>query len=82
VKQQLEAQVEVLAKLVAGIGMGEVKKEEGGEKVMRYPTIGWGRGMGDPMDGTDGRLPSIREDKSYPRKTLAYVVHQVRCGYI
>ncbi|KIW05263.1 uncharacterized protein PV09_03795 [Verruconis gallopava] len=71
VKDQLEAQVQVLAQLVAGIGISREKKEKKNEALsLRLPTVGWGRGLSDPLDGTDGRLPAIMEDKSYPRQTL------------
>jgi hypothetical protein len=74
VKEQLEAQVQILAQLVAGIGMKENGTKSKDTVVsLRYPTVGWGRGMSESLDGSDGRLPAIREDKSYPRRTLEYV---------
>jgi hypothetical protein len=73
VKEQLEAQVQVLARLVAGIGAKQKGTNTSGN-IARFPTVGWGRGLGDPLDGSDGRLPAIREDKLYPRRTLEYVM--------
>jgi len=77
VKEQLEAQVQLLAQLVAGIG-AQPKDKIKDASLRRYPTVGWGRGMADPLDGSDGRLPAIREDKSYPRRTMdAQEIHNV-----
>ena len=71
--------MDVLSRLVAGIGLSQgTKKEADALAVTRFPTVGWGRGMGDPMDGSDGRLPAIREDKSYPRRTMEYVTSTAR----
>ena len=80
-KDELQAQVDILARLVAGIGMSSSplhdKKEE--DVVTRYPTVGWGRGMGEVVDGSDGWLPAIREDKFWPRRTLEYVFFFSSC---
>ena len=70
VKEQLEAKIQELGKLVADLGVGRTEKT--GSTPRRFPTVGWGRGLGEVVDGSDGRLPAIREDKYYPRRTLEY----------
>jgi len=54
VKSKLQAQVDELAKLVAAIGQSEEKAGSDAPAIRSFPTVGWGRGMGDPLDG-DGR---------------------------
>jgi hypothetical protein len=64
-----------LGKLVAQLGLVQKSSKSSGQNgtPKRSPTVGWGRGVGDQADGIDGRLPTIREDKYFPRRTMEYV---------
>jgi len=70
----MEAKVHELGKLVMELGLMQkpatARRQDVG--VRREPSVGWGRGAGDAGDGMDGRLPTIREDKYYPRRTMEY----------
>lgn len=73
VKKAMEAKMNELGKLVIELGMLQKPGAARGQsEPKRSPTVGWGRGGGE-IDGSDGRLPTIRENKSFPRRTLEYV---------
>jgi hypothetical protein len=76
VQAQMEAKMNELGKLVTQLGLmqksGKARGQNGAPK--RSPSVGWGRGAGDQADGMDGRLPTIREDKYFPRRTMEYVI--------
>ncbi|KAK3044908.1 hypothetical protein LTS18_015081, partial [Coniosporium uncinatum] len=69
VKEQLEAKLQELGNLVAGMGQlpkpaVKVKRRSGSRL-----SGGWGARLATDPEA-EGRLPTITEDKSYPRKTL------------
>ncbi|RDI85407.1 hypothetical protein Vi05172_g4566 [Venturia inaequalis] len=70
VKNEFEAKIQELGKLVANLGLlTQTQPQEKGDR--REPTVGWGRGSNVELgDGSDGRLPGILEDKAWGRKTL------------
>ena len=79
VKDRLEAKIQELGSLVAELG--QIQKpgprcESQTAAARRSPDErNWrnGLGLGEFMDGQDGRLPTISEDKYYPRRTMKYV---------
>jgi hypothetical protein len=79
VKEAMQAKMNELGLLVAELGLAVQKPNgitvKGGNGTLkREPSIGWGRGNGDAVvDGSDGRLPTIKEDKYFPRRTMEYV---------
>jgi hypothetical protein len=73
VQKAMEAKMNELGKLVVELGLIQKPGATRGDtEQKRSPTVGWGRGSGE-IDGSDGRLPTIRENKSFPRRTLEYV---------
>jgi len=81
VKNKFEAKVQELSKLVADLGFAIKPPSESENTPRREPTVGWGRGTNaDLGDGSDGRLPAIREDKSFPRNTMEYAHHPTTFG--
>ncbi|KAF2421495.1 hypothetical protein EJ08DRAFT_682956 [Tothia fuscella] len=70
VRKAMETKMTELGKLVAELGQLQKPATKNADGEMRQPSIGWGRGTAVETAGSDGRLPTIREDKSFPRRTL------------
>ncbi|OCL12619.1 hypothetical protein AOQ84DRAFT_385997, partial [Glonium stellatum] len=76
VKDKLEAKIQELGSLVAELGQiqkpGPRCKSQAAATRRSPDERNWqnGLGLGEFMDGQDGRLPTISEDKYYPRRTM------------
>jgi hypothetical protein len=79
VRDKLEAKIQELGGLVAELGQIQNPERQRRCKSQTAATRrspgerNWGNGAGFNLDGEDGRLPTITEDKYYPRKTMKYV---------
>ncbi|OCK83621.1 hypothetical protein K432DRAFT_346679 [Lepidopterella palustris CBS 459.81] len=69
VKNQLEAKIQELGSLVAELGQIQ-RPESARRKSQKLATRRPDWGLGEFVDGQDGKLPTIAEGKHYPRKTM------------
>lgn len=78
IKKQLEDRMQEISALLSGIGNvspSSRRQSKGGENARSSPSPdqkNWKNRctMSDAVNGQDGRLPAILENKHYPRKTL------------